>query len=138
VVCGLLVCAHQRNWTLRVRFGVLSLVPINHDLLNAGDPTGALAVEFRAGSPQAQAWLEPVIHMRQDIELPAERIEKFFEGTSIEVDASRVTLPAHKWPQLTEAAYLRPRRDVLGTFLLTSNYRVEQQGNRLILHPRGP
>jgi hypothetical protein len=133
----LLPLAHHRNCTLRLRFGVVTVLPISAELLDA-DQTGALAVEFPAGSTQQKEWLEPVVHMRQDIVPHAKRIEQFFADTSIEVDASRVKLPAEYRPNLDDATYLRPRRDVLGTFLLTSNYRVEQQGNRLILHPRGP
>jgi hypothetical protein len=114
----LLAAAHRRNCTLRVRFGVLMAVPIGADLLRHDDKTGTLAVKFPAGSTQSQAWLEPVVHMRQDIVPHAKRIEKFFEGTTIEVDASGVKLPAEYRPNLDDATYLRARRDVLGTFLL--------------------
>lgn len=132
----LLDLAHSWNRTLRVRFGILTLVPINADLPNEQDPTGALAVEFAAGSIQEKAWLKPVIHMQQDVEPHAKRIEKFFAGTGIEVDASRVKLFDQTLPKASDATCLRPRRDVLGTFLLVSNYRIEQHGAQLVLYPR--
>ena len=133
---ALLICAHQRNCTLRVRFGIVTVVPIGPELLQSTDPTGALAVKFPTGSRQEKAWLEPVVHMRREIESLAERVEQFFGETGIEIDASRLNLPAEKPLYLDNSTYLRPRRDVLGTFLLVNNCRVEQQGNRLVLLPR--
>ena len=132
----LLVGAHQRNCTLRVRFGIVTVVPIETKLLDNTDPTGALAVQFPAGSTQEQAWLEKVVHMRREVHSPAERVKSFFAGTGIEIDTSRLDLPDEAPSYLHNSDYLRPRRDVLGTFLLVRECRVEQDGNRLILYPR--
>ncbi len=144
----LLSWAHAQNQTLQCRFGVLCMAPINAETAAPGDPTGALAVQFAAGTTAAAAWLETVACMDQDVASPAQRLQQFFADTGIEIDASGICFRAEMQPDLPKLpnsseipglphfVFRRTRRDTLGIFLWHHRLRVEQRGNKLIVLPR--
>ena len=128
------------SFTLCVRFGVVCVVPITErELLPNGDPTDMTSVKFAPDSQQAQDWEQPMVGVSPEIRDHQQRIKQLFAGTSIEVDASRVSGQNEEMPRLQPYApmtYRRPRRDVFGIFLSYNNYRVEQRGQKLIVLPR--
>lgn len=141
---------HRSNFTLRPRFGILSCVPISLASLHGDDPTGISKIQFERDSPQDRDWSRLAFPMRQKFAAHAERLQDFFANTSLSVNLSQVTgvdvrpLPnGHAdqvIPQLSiphDSPHLRPRRDLFGLFLSHNNYRVEQQGDQLVVLPRG-
>lgn len=148
----LLAHAHARHQTLQCRFGILCVVPINAETIAAGDPTGALGVQFAAETTAAAAWLENVVSMDQSVESRPQRLQQFFRDTGIEIDASALTetelhLPANpstrKLAQdsprinyIPDTAPRRTRRDTLGVFLWHHRLRVEQRGTKLVISAR--
>lgn len=146
----LLAHSHARHQTLQCRFGILCVVSINAETAAPGDPTGALAVQFAAGTTASAAWLENVVPMEKLFASKTHRLHHFFGDTGIEIDASQLneaaetkvnspaeaTFPFPIQSTWTDSAPRRTRRDTLGIFLWHHRLRVEQQGNKLIVLPR--
>lgn len=139
----MLLLAHHVEATLRYRYGVVCLVPLDGPSLHDEDPAGVLQVQFAAGSPQEQDWLKPARRMPISHDAHADRLKQFFAGASFEVDVSQITriekLPVHAptdVPLAIATDLLRPRRDILGIFLCRNGYRVVQAGNKLSFLPK--
>jgi hypothetical protein len=135
------------NATLRCRYGIVCLVPIDKQTLAEDDLAGVLQVTFTAGSEQEKDWLQLARAMPTKISAHADTVQEFLEGASFEFDVSQMqgveppqvsnneaTLVNFERP--TPDEILRPRRDILGIFLWRNNYCVKQEGNKLIFLPR--
>ena len=130
----LLQQALRADYTLVVRFDTVCVVPICSAELATEDPTGVMDVKFSEDSSQQKEWLDLQDSVVRDSSCRL-RIEKLFAGSSIEIDA-RVVVDPHPFPfrrTPTLTPHFRSRRDILGLCLWYHGYRVEQQGNKLIV-----
>jgi hypothetical protein len=133
-----LIEALTNDCTLRQRHGLICMTLISSRILSS-DPTGIAQMEFPAGSTQDAEWNELISLPKDDERTHAERAARIFACTSISLDVSHVA--NRGWGSVNFGHFPSPplhrRRDLFGMFLTYNNFRVEQQGSKLIVIPRG-
>lgn len=131
--------AQSSDCTLRWRNGAICFLPISSRHLPE-DRTGIDLVQFSLGTTQEADWKEAISLPLSGSRTNADYAESLFACTSITVDASQIRAKVRRTGSFIgklPTPSVHPRRDLLGMFLTFHNYRVEQQGSKLIVSPRG-